>query len=129
MASARKKREKAERREEKRRREVEGLLREGKLLPVDDRKVVSRSVLPRIPEYYRDVEFVCRDCGKDEVWTARRQKVYYEELGGEIEGRPVRCALCRKLERERKAEVTRSMREGMRQMRGEAGGDGVGGTL
>ena len=84
---------------------------------------------PGIPECYLDVEFVCRDCGRGEVWTVRRQKVYYEELGGEIEGRPVRCAACRRLERERKAEVTRSMREGMRQRRSEACGDDVGGTL
>jgi len=41
----------------------------------------------RVPEfidrgYYLDQEFVCKDCGKHEVWTATQQKWWYEVAGG-----------------------------------------------
>ena len=49
-----------------------------------------------LPEFYVDYPFSCRDCGKNEVWTAQRQKWYYEEAKGHIWAVAVRCRDCRK---------------------------------
>src|SRR4051794_21608349 len=32
--------------------------------------------------YYEDAPFTCRDCGKEEVWTASQQKWWYEVAKG-----------------------------------------------
>jgi predicted RNA-binding Zn-ribbon protein involved in translation (DUF1610 family) len=45
---------------------------------------------------YVDVAFRCRDCGKEEIWTAEQQKWYYEEAKGSLHARAVRCRDCRK---------------------------------
>jgi hypothetical protein len=47
-------------------------LKKGTIIAVDRSKVFSRSVLPRIPDYYRDTLFTCKDCGQQELWTARQ---------------------------------------------------------
>jgi len=36
------------------------------------------------------------DCGKSEVWTAEKQKWYYEEAKGYIWAVAIRCYSCRK---------------------------------
>lgn len=48
-----------------------------------------------LPEFYVDYSFACRECGKVEVWTAERQKWYYEEAKGHIWAVAVRCRDCR----------------------------------
>lgn len=53
--------------------------------------------------YYLDTAFRCKDCGADGVWTAARQKWWYEVAKGNAETRAVRCKACRAKERERKA--------------------------
>ncbi|MDP4646649.1 MAG: zinc-ribbon domain-containing protein [Akkermansiaceae bacterium] len=88
-------------------------LQDGSVVRSNPEKISSRSVLPSVPEFYFDHEFACRNCGVVEVWTAKRQKQYYEEQQGEIEGRPIRCNTCRKIERERRDEVRRLQIEGM----------------
>jgi hypothetical protein len=45
--------------------------------------------------WYQDYEFVCRDCGKSELWTAEAQRWWYEEAKGPIQSRAVRCRGCR----------------------------------
>ncbi len=47
------------------------------------------------PEYYYDEEFVCCDCGTKEIWTAKQQKMWYEELGKYVYARAIRCIKCR----------------------------------
>lgn len=47
------------------------------------------------PLFYEDVEFTCRDCGAEEVWTAEQQQRYFEVVQGSIYGRAVRCGPCR----------------------------------
>ena len=49
-----------------------------------------------LPEFYIDRPFVCRDCGKEELWRARDQKWFYEEARGHIDAVAVRCHDCRK---------------------------------
>ena len=52
--------------------------------------------------YYVDTAFRCKDCGADEIWTAARQKWWYEVAKGNVETRAVRCKACRAHERARK---------------------------
>ena len=89
-------------------------IKNGSVQPVDRNKIYSRSVMPHIPSIYEDYPFRCRDCGKGEIWTARQQKRWYEEQGGEIETRATRCRSCRRKEHERKSEARRVHLEGLR---------------
>lgn len=47
------------------------------------------------PTFYADIGFVCIDCGRQETWTARQQKWYYEVAKGKLHGSAVRCRSCR----------------------------------
>lgn len=47
------------------------------------------------PDYYLDRPFICRKCGKTEIWKARDQKWYYEEAKGHIDARAAECHDCR----------------------------------
>lgn len=78
-------------------------LRKGTVIAVDPARIVSRSAVPRIPDYYRDTWFTCKACGARELWTARQQQRWYEEQGGEIEAIAVRCRACRRQEKLRRA--------------------------
>lgn len=68
----------------------------------------DRSVLQRynntyglLPGAYLARPFTCRDCGAEEVWTAKQQKWWYETVHGHIDSRAVRCLACRCARRER----------------------------
>jgi Probable zinc-ribbon domain len=50
--------------------------------------------LPR--RFYVDLEFTCKDCGREEIWTARQQKWYYEVAKGSLYATAVRCRACRR---------------------------------
>ncbi len=65
--------------------------------------------------YYVDEPFCCKDCGKQEVWTATRQKWWYEVAKGQVFTRANRCNACRRKERERAAEARRVQQQGKRQ--------------
>lgn len=52
--------------------------------------------------YYQDLAFRCADCGAEGVWTAERQKWWYEVAKGEVFTTARRCAACRARERARK---------------------------
>lgn len=54
-----------------------------------------------LPEFYVARPFTCRDCGAEEVWTAKQQKWWYEVAHGHIDSRAVRCLACRRARRER----------------------------
>jgi hypothetical protein len=56
----------------------------------------------RLPRFYVDRVVVCRQCAKEEVWPAERQKWWYEEAKGNINTQAVLCRACRALERQRK---------------------------
>lgn len=58
--------------------------------------------------YYRDLAFRCVDCGAEGVWTAERQRWWYEVAGGDIFTTARRCAHCRAVERQRKAAARHS---------------------
>ena len=63
--------------------------------------------------YYVDQPFCCKDCGKQEVWTATRQKWWYEVAQGQVFTTANRCNTCRRKERERVAEARRVQQQGM----------------
>jgi predicted RNA-binding Zn-ribbon protein involved in translation (DUF1610 family) len=96
-------------------------LRQGTIVAVDRTKVISRSALPQIPDYYRDTPFTCQDCGTQEVWTAKQQQWWYEVQGGEIESKAVRCRACRQQEKQRRNEARRVHQEGLQKKVREKG--------
>lgn len=63
--------------------------------------------------YYADRVFQCASCKKQEIWTATRQKWWYEVAKGSVESRAKLCNPCRKVERERRAEARRVHLEGV----------------
>lgn len=63
--------------------------------------------------YYQDRPFRCKDCGREEVWTAARQQWWYEVAQGDIWTTATRCRTCRQRERLRKAEARRIHLEGL----------------
>jgi len=63
--------------------------------------------------YYLDRPFTCKDCGKQEVWTATQQKWWYEAAKGGVWTTATRCRLCRRRERERRNEARRVHLEGV----------------
>jgi hypothetical protein len=63
--------------------------------------------------YYCDILFKCKDCGKQEVWSATRQKWWYEVAKGDVWTTAVRCNGCRRKERARKTEARRIHLEGV----------------
>ncbi|WP_257386067.1 zinc-ribbon domain-containing protein [Tahibacter caeni] len=64
--------------------------------------------------YYVDQDFTCKDCGVTGVWTAARQRWWYEVMHGDPWTTARRCARCRRLERERIAAARRAQVEGER---------------
>lgn len=69
-------------------------------VPADLTQQVPNNSYSAKPLYYTDVEFTCRDCGKQEVWTAEQQKWWYEVAKGSLYTTAVRCRACRQARRE-----------------------------
>ena len=65
-------------------------------LPADPGKLDHINTYGSLPEYYIDRPFVCRLCGKREIWRAQDQKWYYEEAKGHTDALAVECHDCRK---------------------------------
>lgn len=65
-------------------------------LPADvSRLVPSNSYGAACKQFYEPVPFRCMDCGKEEIWTARQQKWWYEDCQGSIYSTATRCLPCR----------------------------------
>jgi len=63
--------------------------------------------------FYVDHPFTCKDCKKEEIWTATQQKWWYEVAKGEVFSGAIRCRACRQRERDRRTEARRVHLEGM----------------
>jgi len=101
-----------------RQRALEGALERGEVAVNPARLVGYRGGYSR-PEFlergtYRAIAFVCKSCGKAEVWTARQQKWWYETAGGDALSTATRCRPCRAKERQRKAAARGAHAEGLR---------------
>lgn len=107
----------AGRKAEQERLELLAGLKSETIIAVDKSKVFSHSVLPKIPNYYRDTSFTCKDCGKTDLWTAKQQKRWYEEQGGEIEAIAIRCRACRRNEKLRREIARKVHLEGLARKR------------
>ncbi|GAA5484797.1 zinc-ribbon domain containing protein [Haloferula sargassicola] len=111
----------AEEKERQRALEKEG--RRRGLIRIRTDRLRSRSVMGSmgVPTfqgcYYEDYPFVCCDCGRKEIWTAKSQRWWYEEMGGEMESFAIRCRCCRDAERRRKDEARRISAEGRERKR------------
>lgn len=80
-------------------------------ISVDKDKVHHHSLYFKVPSFYRDKKFTCKECAKEEVWTATQQKWWYEEAGGDLETTAVRCRECRNKTNKIKSEQKRHMIE------------------
>ena len=67
--------------------------------------------------HYLDRPFVCKDCGKQEVWTATQQKWWYEVAKGDVFSGAARCRACRRRERERKGQARQTHLDGLARKR------------
>ena len=102
MSDKRKKKKFAAKRRQRRLNQLarEGRLEKGQEIPIgavaadQSQQGPYDSYMPG-PLYYVDVEFTCRDCGSEEVWTAEQQKWYYEVANGSLYATAVRCRDCR----------------------------------
>jgi len=65
-------------------------------LPADHSKLKHINTYGWLPDYYIDKPFVCRACGKTEIWKAHAQKWYYEEAKGHTDATAIECHDCRK---------------------------------
>ncbi len=66
-----------------------------------------------LPLFYVDKLITCRNCGKQEVWWAEKQKWWYEVAKGSIESTAIKCRECRKIDKERKTEARKVHLEGI----------------
>lgn len=64
-------------------------------VPADHQKLTHINTYGSLPEFYLDYPFICRACGRQEIWKARDQKWYYEEAKGHIDAIAVECHTCR----------------------------------
>lgn len=64
-------------------------------MKADHSKLAHINTYGSLSEYYIDLPFTCRDCGKEEIWRSEDQKWYYEEAKGHIDATAVRCRECR----------------------------------
>ena len=64
-------------------------------------KLVHINTYGSLLEYYVDLPFTCRDCGKEEIWRAEDQKWYYEGAKGHSDATAVRCRSCRTARKKR----------------------------
>jgi hypothetical protein len=65
-------------------------------VPADLRQQAPHNSYGPVPLYYVDKDFTCRDCGKQETWTATQQKWWYEVAKGSIYSTAIRCRECRR---------------------------------
>jgi hypothetical protein len=85
----------------------------GSKVAADPAQLVHNNTYGFLPEFYVDRVFVCRDCGSQELWTAKQQKWWYEIAKGHIDSVAVRCKPCRRIEQARRDEARRVHLEGI----------------
>lgn len=89
----------------------------------DPAELTHNNTYGLLPLYYVDLAFTCRDCGSEELWTAKAQKWWYEVAKGNINSTAVRCRPCRGREQARRDEARRVHLEGLERRPGKDPGD------
>ena len=69
----------------------------------DHSKLSHINTYGTLPDFYLDRPFICRKCGKTEIWKAKDQKWYYEEANGHIDATAVECHDCRMTKKDRRS--------------------------
>ncbi len=64
-------------------------------LPVDLSRINMGNSYDSPPEFYSDRDYVCVDCGNQEIWSAEQQKWWYETVQALIYTAEIRCRDCR----------------------------------
>lgn len=77
----------------------------------DLNELIHNNTYGSLPLFYIDKVFACRDCGSNELWTAKQQKWWYEVAKGHIDSTAVRCRKCRDKIKAEKDEQRRHMEE------------------
>ena len=85
-----------------------------RLVTVDKSRLNLGNSYETPPDYYRDINSTCVDCGSKETWLAEQQKWWYEEAGGYYFSTAIRCRDCRKIEMERKTQSRRVHLDGIK---------------
>jgi hypothetical protein len=80
-------------------------------VPADHSELQHNNTYGPLPDYYVDAPYVCRDCGSEEIWTAKQQKWWYEVVKSDINAFAVRCYGCRKKIRDEKDRQKKHMEE------------------
>lgn len=80
----------------------------------DQQELEHNNTYGPLPRFYIDKVLVCRQCGIEEVWTAERQKWWYEVAKGNINTDAVLCRACRGKEKKRKDEARNIHMEGLK---------------
>lgn len=79
----------------------------------DEKELSHNNTYGRLPRFYIDKVVTCRHCGTEEVWTAERQKWWYETTIENINANAVLCRECREQEKLLKEEARRIHLEGL----------------
>jgi hypothetical protein len=79
----------------------------------DQNELAHNNTYGLLPLFYVDKVVVCRNCGKEEVWSAENQKWWYEVAKGNINTEAVRCRACRDKEKARKDAARKVHLEGL----------------
>jgi hypothetical protein len=79
----------------------------------DPSQLVHNRTYGPLPRFYGDKVVACRNCGKEEVWPAERQKWWYEVAKGNINTKAVLCRACRNVRKERNADARQVHLEGL----------------
>ena len=95
---------------------------EGRAVSVDYGRLMANNSYGRSAfaerGYYLDLPFTCCDCGAQGVWTAERQRWWYECAGGSQYAGARRCRACRQRERQRKEQARQASQAGLMKKRG-----------
>jgi hypothetical protein len=85
----------------------------------DHGQLAHNNTYDRLPRFYVDKIVVCRQCSKEEVWPAERQKWWYEVAKGNLNTQAVHCRSCREKEKARKEEARRTHFNGLKKKHGD----------
>jgi len=80
---------------------AEGSLPPGAVM-ADHTQLQHNNTYDCLPQFYLDKVVVCRNCGREEVWPAERQKWWYEVAKGNINSKAVLCSSCRQTKKSKK---------------------------
>lgn len=68
-------------------------------VPADPQALSHNNTYGPIPRFYVDKAFHCADCGREDLWTAKQQKWWYEIAKGDINTTAKYCRPCRQARR------------------------------